>query len=70
MLEQDRFRAHGYRKGAAGILALTLATAPAAVRAADEPEAPIAATMDAASSAGDCPFGVPEQRGARRLITQ
>lgn len=70
MLEHDRFRAHGYRKGAAGILALTLCTAPAAVRAEDEPEAPIGATMDIASSAGDCPFGVPEERGARRLITQ
>jgi len=52
----------------AGILALTLVTASAAVRAEDEPEAPAAVVV--ASGAGDCPFGVPEQREARRLNIQ
>jgi Protein of unknown function (DUF1553)/Protein of unknown function (DUF1549) len=68
MLEQDRTTARAYRKGAAGLLALTLVTGPAAVRAEDEPEA--AAIPVVASSSGDCPFGVPDQRGASRLNVQ
>ena len=69
MLEPDRTRALVTRKGAAGILTLvtlTLVTAPAAARAEDEPEA----LVDVSSSAGDCSFGVPDPRGARRLNVQ
>src|SRR5512140_2915178 len=70
MLEQNWLRAHVNRKGTAGFLALALVTTPAAVRAEDEPEAPVAASVAAAASAGDCPFGIPEQSGARRLVIQ
>ena len=69
MLKHERIRVPVCRKGASGILALTfvawtLVAGPAAAQTEDEPETPIAL---AASSSGDCPFRVPEQRGARHL---
>lgn len=66
MLEQDRFGAHVYARGAASLLALTLVTAASPVRAEDESEPPVVSAF----SAGDCPFGVPDARGARRLNIQ
>ena len=63
MLKQDRIGGHVYRKGAAGILALTLVTAPAAVRAEDEPEAPIAASMASPPPPGTAPSASPTSAG-------
>ncbi|MEO8584632.1 MAG: DUF1549 domain-containing protein [Acidobacteriota bacterium] len=60
--------AHVYLSGTASLLALTLVTAPSA-RAEEESEPPLV-TVVTASSTGDCPFGVPAAREARRLTIQ
>ena len=73
MSKTDRSGAREYRMGAAGFLALTLATltlvTPATeARAEDEPQADAAALST--STSGDCSFGVATVRGARRLNIQ
>ena len=73
MSKTDRSGARGYQMGAAGFLALTLATLTfvtqaTGARAEDEPQADAAALSS--STSGDCPFGVASVRGARRLNIQ
>jgi hypothetical protein len=73
MLEQERVAGNPYRNATAGLLALLLAAAPLAARAADdpaEPEEPQAVDAGNSLAAGDCPFGAPDSRESGRSRAQ